>query len=51
MLRWLHGMVVMVAWLDGGCGGHGRVTEVAVVVLHCVVVAAWCGGHGRGRMA
>src|SRR5216683_4861574 len=42
------GMVVVVAWLDGGCGSGGGsggscITEAAAVVSHCVVVAVWRG--------
>jgi len=50
MLRWLCGMAVMVVvtWLDSGCGSGGdgggsHVMEVAVVMSRRVVVAAWCG--------
>ena len=35
----------------GGGGGGGHITEVVVVAPRYVAVAAWRGGHGRGRMA
>jgi len=46
---WSHGLTVAVA--GGGCGSCSCITEAAVVVPHCVAVAAWCGGRGHGRMA
>jgi hypothetical protein len=51
VLRWLHGMAwqlqlhgLTVAVAGGGGSGHGCIMEAAVVVLHCVAVAAWHGG-------
>jgi hypothetical protein len=46
---WSHGL--MVAMAGGGCGSCSCVTEVAAVVPHHVVVAAWRGGCGHGHMA
>ena len=46
-------VVVMVAvtWLDDGCSCGGYITEVAAVVLRCIVVAVWCGDGSRSHMA